>query len=77
MIEKIKKRIRFHQDNCHDLECEKRAVWTHYENETRKGLDDYQLQELLMWRKVSIAECDILVRAHTIEAEFLRGLIDG
>ena len=73
---KLEKRIQYHEGNCHDLECEKRAIWQHYENETRKGLDEYQLNTLLMWRKENIHGCDVLIKAHTIEAEWLRGICD-
>ena len=72
---KIEKRIEYHFNCIRELEQEKRAIWQHYETETRKGLDEYQLSELLMWRKTNIHGCEVLIKTHSVEHGWLRGIL--
>lgn len=72
---KIKARIRYHSDCMQNCDEHVIGVQEHYEVQTRSGLDQYQLQELLVWRKEEHAKARALKDFHKSEISWLRGLM--
>ena len=74
MFNKIERRIKYHTLRVRDNKERIKDVWTQYELETRRGLDERQLSMLLLWRKELISEGNALVKFHAEEALWLESL---
>ena len=71
----IKKRIKYHEAHIMDIESHVKQVFEHYKTETRSGLDDFQLKDLLIWRKEEVARGKALREFHAKEIKWLKTLL--
>ena len=75
MREKLLERIMYHKTCMRECEERVKQIQEQYEIETRQGLDEYQLQVLLVWRKESIAEVRAERNLHHIEKNWLAEIL--
>lgn len=75
MNEEIVDRIMYHKTCMSECEEQVKNIWDQYKKETRKDLDEYQLNSLLMWRKEEITKSITSRNLHHIEKNWLTRLL--
>jgi hypothetical protein len=65
------RRYMYHKDRIRECEENAQKVWDEYTVETRKGLDEDQLKDLLIWRKVELAKLLSARTCHEEERDWL------
>lgn len=75
--QEIQERIIYHKDHIRNCKEHHDSVQEHYEIETRKGLDEFQLKALYVWRKEEQSRMIALRVFHLQEKKWLEGVLEN